>query len=296
MRKGLTATVARRRGSREACVESVLHVALEDAVLDEHGALRRRALVVDVERAAALGEGAVVDHRARGRGDALADAPGEGGRALAVEIPLQAVAHGLVEQNAGPTRAQHDLHRAGGRVHGLEVDERLAHRLARIAERAFGIEEIAVAHATPAPGTALLAPTVLLRDHGHVQTHERAHVRRHQAVAARHQHHLVDAGEAGHDLLHARIRPPRLRLDALQELHLGLVAQAGQGVGRGVERHAAAPVPRDRLPRRARRRPRDRPRRRGGVGQRRQQELVGVSETGLLAAHGTHTDPLGDVV
>ena len=43
-------------------VLAVLHQADQRAVLDQHGALGRRALVVDGERAAAVGMRAVVDH------------------------------------------------------------------------------------------------------------------------------------------------------------------------------------------------------------------------------------------
>jgi hypothetical protein len=53
---------------------------VEDAVLDQHVALRGAALVVDLERAAPVGQGAVVEHSdALGR-DALADLAGENRR------------------------------------------------------------------------------------------------------------------------------------------------------------------------------------------------------------------------
>ncbi len=42
-----------------------------------------------------------------------------------------------------------------------------------------------------------------------------------RAVAARDQHDVIFAGEAGHDLNDARIAPAGHLLDALEELHLG---------------------------------------------------------------------------
>ena len=96
-------------------VLAVLHVADQDAVLDQHGAVGRRALVVDRERAAAALDGAVVDH-----GDALgrhllAHQAGKGRRPLAVEVAFEAVADRLVQHDAGPAGAEHDVHLAGRR-------------------------------------------------------------------------------------------------------------------------------------------------------------------------------------
>ncbi len=49
-----------------------------------------------------LTDGAIVDDRDAGRGDALADLAGEGRRALAVEIAFEAMADSFVQQHAGP--------------------------------------------------------------------------------------------------------------------------------------------------------------------------------------------------
>jgi hypothetical protein len=73
------------------------------------------ALVVDVERAAPVGQGAIVEHRHALGGHTLPDATGERGRAFAVEIALQTMAHGLMQQHAGPARTEHHAHLAGRR-------------------------------------------------------------------------------------------------------------------------------------------------------------------------------------
>ena len=72
---------------------------------------------------------AVVDDGDAGRGDALAHQAGEGALLLAVEVALEAVADRLVEQDAGPARAEHHVEGAGRRRDGGEIDQRLAERL-----------------------------------------------------------------------------------------------------------------------------------------------------------------------
>ena len=125
----LAPAVAGRLHAHQPRVLAVLHVADQDAVLDQHGAVGRRAFVVDRERAAAALDRAVVDHGdALGR-DLLAHQAGEGRGLLAVEVAFEAVADGFVQHHAGPARAEHDVHLAGRRRHRIEIEQRLAHRL-----------------------------------------------------------------------------------------------------------------------------------------------------------------------
>ena len=56
-----TSPVARRGGTHQAGVQSVLHVPDEDAVLNQGIALCGRALVIDVERSSSPGKRAVID-------------------------------------------------------------------------------------------------------------------------------------------------------------------------------------------------------------------------------------------
>jgi hypothetical protein len=100
----LAAAVAGRLHAHQARVQLVLQVAAQDAVLDQRGALRRRAFVVDVERAAARASvPSSTTVTASGR-DALADAAAERRRALAVEVAFEPVADRLVQQDARPAR------------------------------------------------------------------------------------------------------------------------------------------------------------------------------------------------
>src|SRR3546814_10830724 len=72
------AAVAGGGHAHQPGVEPVLDIALQYAVVDQHVALRRRALVIDGQRSAPSLDGAVVDHRHARCGHALADQPGEG--------------------------------------------------------------------------------------------------------------------------------------------------------------------------------------------------------------------------
>ena len=58
----LPPAVARGRGAHESCVETVVEIADEHAVFDQDVALAGSPLVIDIDRTAPFGEGAVVDH------------------------------------------------------------------------------------------------------------------------------------------------------------------------------------------------------------------------------------------
>src|SRR5260370_3013345 len=83
------AAVARGLDAHQSSIHRVLDVALEDAVLDQHIALAGAAFLLDVERAAAIGQRAVIQHGDALGSHALADAAAEGAGALAVEVAFQ---------------------------------------------------------------------------------------------------------------------------------------------------------------------------------------------------------------
>src|SRR4029078_11072926 len=105
VRKGCAPAVAGGPALHQSCVEPILHVPAQDAVLDEHRALRGMAFIVEIERSAALAQRAVVDDGDTRRGAALSDASAERARALAIEITLESVPDGFVQQDARPTVA-----------------------------------------------------------------------------------------------------------------------------------------------------------------------------------------------
>ncbi len=233
VRIALAPAIAGDAHAHQSRIQPVLQVASQDAVLDEDVAPRGLALVIHGERPAAFGEGAVVDDGDAFRAHLLADAVRKGRRPLAVEIALESVADGLVQEDARPARSQH--HRHGSRRGGarLEVHQRLPHRgIGHLAEALVG--EMSVAESPAAAAVALLAPAVLLHDHGDREVHERAHVRGAHAVDACHEDHLVLAREAPDHLLHARIGGAGAFLQPLQKAHLLGIVQRGDGVDRRV--------------------------------------------------------------
>src|SRR5262249_4132357 len=242
----LAPPVARGRFAHEARVETVLHVAAQDAVLDEHVAARRRALVVDVERAAAIGDRAVVHHGDELGDDLLTDASGERGDAFAVEIALQAVPDRFVEQDAGPAWTEHHCHRARRRVHGRELERGLPRGLDGEALPALGLEVEVERHAATAAEAADLALAGLLGDRRHVQPGERSHVAHGPAGRRGDEHHHFLARERDDHLRDTRVGRAARGVDLPQQVELG--RQLGDD-GRLAERievvRATAPRHRD---------------------------------------------------
>ena len=120
----LAPAVAGGRHAHQARIHGVLDIALEDAIFNQHIALAGVAFVIHVERAAAVGDGAVVQHGHAFGGHPLANPATESAGALAVEIALQPVANRLVQQDAGPTGAQHHGHFTGRRRARFQIGQR----------------------------------------------------------------------------------------------------------------------------------------------------------------------------
>ena len=238
MGERFAARIARHGHLHQARIHRVLDVTFQDAILDQGRALRRIALVVDIQGAAPASQGAVVDHGdALGR-HALADASGKRGRTLAVEIAFQAMADRLVQQDAGPARSQHDGHGAGGRGARFQVHQGRVDGICRILFQ-HGITEIVIAVTPAATSRARFAAAILLRDHGQRDAHQRADVGRQHAVAAQHQHHVVLAGQARHHLHDSGVFRPRHLFHALEQLHLGRRVQRSERVVGQVQRTPA---------------------------------------------------------
>ena len=280
VRERFTAAVARRRHAHQARVELVLQIAAQHAVLDERRTLRGSAFIVDVEGAAPRTERAVVDDGALIGRHLLADAARERRRSLAVEIALEAMPDRLMQQDARPTRTEHDRHRARRRRRSVEVHERAAHRLMHQLFPTLVFDEPRETVATAAAAIALLPTAVVFDDHRHIQTNERTHIGGHRPVARHHQHDLVRTRQARHHLLHSRIAP-RFDIDLLQQAHLVRIAQSLDRIMRQVQLMTARGAPC--LQRRIRPAARNRARGQRRFGQRGQHDLVRIRETGFLS-------------
>ena len=255
------------------------------------------AFIVHIERATPIFERTVVHHRAFFRCHQLAHAPGERRGALAIEIALQPVTDGLVQQYPGPTGSEHDFHAASGRRGGVQIDQGLAHRLARITLGHVTGKKIIVIETAATALAALFATPLVLYDDRDIEAHQGADIRRHESVAAHHQDDLLGAGKTRHYLLHPRVLAPRLGLHRFQEMHLGRILEARQGIHRriqlapraGAQHHGhacdiTATVTGDGTRRASR------------IQEGRKQDIVGIGETGFFAADGAYAHALFDIV
>ena len=117
--------------------DEVPHVVGEDAVLDEHVALRRRAFVVDRVRAPLARVRAVVDQRDERRRDQVADATSEHRRVLVDQVGLEAVTARLVEQHATRAALEHD---GQSPARGRTCSEHHQRALGSDARHLFGVD------------------------------------------------------------------------------------------------------------------------------------------------------------
>src|SRR5438552_3198381 len=97
--EGLAPRVPALRDPELFGVLPVREIRAQHAFLDEHGAVRWRALVIHRRGATLVGIGPVVDDRDELARDLLADPVGVHRQALQVEIRLEAVADGLVDES-----------------------------------------------------------------------------------------------------------------------------------------------------------------------------------------------------
>ncbi len=134
----------------------------------------------------------------------------------------------FVQQDAGPARAEHDVHRAGGAGHRVEVQQRHAHGVVdqRLPHR--GIEEACDFVATTGALVADLAVIAVGRDHLDVEAHQRPHVADELSVVGGDQHVLVLRDDARHHLLDARVAAARVDVHLAEQLDL---ASTGTSVG-----------------------------------------------------------------
>ena len=80
-------------------------------------------------RSTTIGDGPVIHDRAHWGRHFFADSAGERRRAFAIEITLEPMANRFVKKDTWPPRAQNHSHRACRRVDGIQIDQRLSHRL-----------------------------------------------------------------------------------------------------------------------------------------------------------------------
>ena len=140
----LAPAVAGRLHAHQAGVLAVLHQADQAAVLDQHVALGRRALVVDGERAAAVGSVP----------SSTTVTPGEAIMSPIILVNTEVFLRWKSPSSPWPTASCHSTPdqpgpsttgiSPAGAAHRLQVDQRLADRLVGLALPVFRLEDVAV--------------------------------------------------------------------------------------------------------------------------------------------------------
>ena len=169
--------IAGGRHAHQPGILPVLHIAFENAVLDQHGARGGRAFIVDGERTAPPVDGAVIHHRHAGRRDALAQQSGEGAmvflRLKSPSSPWPMASCSRMPGQPGPSTTVISPAGAGMEV---EIDQRLAQRLVDRALPIVGIEIGLIAAAAAAAEAAGFLAAILFHHHRDVEPHQRTDV------------------------------------------------------------------------------------------------------------------------
>ncbi len=197
----------------------------------------------------------------------------------------------FVQQDAGPSRPEHDGHRPRGRRAGAHVEQRLVDCLRRIVlQQRF--REVAIVEPPASSGHALLAAAVVLDDHVQRKPHQRAYIGRDQPVATGNEDRFVLAGERGDHLGDARIARACDPLQPLQQRNLGAIGKRHDRIAGQVERSSVADalergnctlaLSGDRLGR-AR-----------GLREGLEADVIRVGEGGFLTGYRAHTDAAVD--
>src|SRR5712692_1960618 len=221
MAEALAACVAAPRDAQLRGVLSIREVRLQNAPLDEDGPLRRRALVVDRRRAALARIAAVVDDGDELARDLLPAAARVHRETLQVQIGLETVADGFVDERAAGFAGEHDRVRPGGRRLGADVQ----HGARRRRRGGLG-DHVVVQHLEAARAADRLEARL---EHVAVPSYDvyrevgaYARVRPVQALAGRDEHVLHALGVHDGDLADTRVVGAGDFVRAAQQRHLAL--------------------------------------------------------------------------
>ena len=162
------------------------------------------------------------------------DAAAEGRDALAVEIGFQAVAHGFVQQDAGPAGTEHHGRLAGRCFHGVEHGDGLAGGFGGEMLGRLLVQEEAQFHASAAAGMAALrCAAIAAGERGNAEARQRLAVERQYAFAGGHHHLAQTVGIGGLHLENLRSVGAGRPVGALHQFHA--VAEGSLG-GSGEDR------------------------------------------------------------
>ena len=190
MRIGFAAAVACGFYPHQTRVLTVLHVAHQNTVFDQHVLSGRRAFVINGDRSAAVRNGAIVQNGHAGCCNALAHKPCKGRGALTVKVAFQTVTNRFMKKNTRPTRPKDNVHDARRRRFGAQVHQGDAQSLACFGLPVCRIDQAIKPDTTAATGAARFAATVFFDDHADIHSGHRADIASQRSVGAQDRHFL----------------------------------------------------------------------------------------------------------
>ncbi len=149
-----------------------------------------------------------------------------------------------MQQHSRPAWAEHHGHGARGRGNRFQVQQRLPRGLTCEAQWPIARDQLFERVASASTGVALLAATILLREHRDVESHEGAHVCCEITVAVRYENDFVNGGYARHHLHDARVELASLAIHALEPCDFLFVFHRRRSVDRQIEVVARLGFPR----------------------------------------------------
>ena len=222
----LAAGVAGRREPHTAAAHIVDHVALENALLDQHIFLRHMAFIVDVDRAPGIGDGAVIDGGNLFVGNFLTQLAGKLALSVGNGGCFQAVAAGLMENNTAEAVFDGHGHDLGGAVAGTGHGDRLTGRVDANILRQNSFKHLK-AHAAAGVAGAGLGTVALVGNRINHHTGTNLAVLGIQALRSCQQNVVVHIQQRSGNLGDAGIVFLRGKITFLQDRHLFLVGNRG---------------------------------------------------------------------
>src|SRR5688572_29108611 len=212
-------TVTGHRNSHQMRIQPVRDVAPQDALLDEGRPAGRRAFVIHIQGATPTWQRPIIHDGTDLGGYPFADQVGKRRCLLAVEIRLQAMANGFVQENAGPAAAQHDRHDSRWSVDRRKVEDGDAGSLFRIVQVTVPLAIKLKPDTAAAPKRADLAVAVFFSDASHLQSGQRLDIADQRPFRRSHHHDLILGVKGSHHVFDARIVPACFLVDTVEERH-----------------------------------------------------------------------------
>ena len=154
----------------------------------------------------------------------------ECGGSLAIEVALKSVTDGFVQHDAGPARAEHDVHLAGWRRNQFEVQQALTHGIVDRLAPGASVNKPLIAFAPAIPMTAGFLAIAFSDHDGDIDANQRANIAVDLAIGPHDLNDLPGRGNACRHLTDALILGPCVSVDLLQQLDLCVEARCGKRI------------------------------------------------------------------